>query len=313
MKSKLLVSTLALAFAGSGALHAEESAQSAAPAPSAPPLPFHTIEGYGGGAITPIAYLVNPAAEGEVFGLPSAAVSYVHAGEKNLWAFTVTETLWDRLELGYGYDRFGVGTLDDDILSATGVDIGRDHVSLQTFSARVLVLKENTFGDWTPSVTAGVHFKKNSGIEEIDARLGGALSSIGLDDDSGVEYTLTASKTIVAPWTGGKPLIVSAGLRNSAASHLGLLGFADDRETTFEGNVVYIPTSWLLLAYEYRQKGDPYGVIPGLVGKEDDWHAVDVSWLINSHATLVAGWGAFGQLANTEENGAWYLQLKYEL
>ena len=24
-----------------------------------PPLPFHTIEGYGGGAITPMAYLVN--------------------------------------------------------------------------------------------------------------------------------------------------------------------------------------------------------------------------------------------------------------
>lgn len=311
MKTTVLASTLALAFAATGALNAQES-DAAAPQ-SAPPLPFHTIEGYGGGAITPIAYLVNPAAEGQTFGLPSAAVSYVHAGEKNLWAFTVTETLWDRLELGYGYDRFGVGTLDDDILAATGVDIGRDHVALQTLNARVLVLKENSFGAWTPSITAGVHFKKNTGIEEIDDRLGGALTSIGLHDDSGVEYTLTASKTFVGAWTGGNPLILSAGLRNSSAAHLGLLGFADDRDTTFEGNVVYVPTSWLLLAYEYRQKGDPYGVIPGLVGRENDWHAVDVSWLVNSHATVVAGWGAFGTLANTKENGAWYLQFKYEL
>ena len=310
MKSTVLISTLALALVGAGNLSAEETAPQAQ---EAPPLPFHTIEGYGGGAITPIAYLVNPASDGGTFGLPSAAASYVTAGHKNLLALTATETLWGRLELGYGYDRFGVGTLDDDILAATGVDIKRDHVELQTISARVLAVKEGSFGDWTPALTAGVHFKKNTGIDDIDRRLGGALTSIGLDDDSGVDYTVTASKTFVGGWTGGRPLILSAGLRNSSAAHLGLLGFADHRTTTFEGNVVYIPTSWLLLAYEYRQKGDPYGVIPGLVGKEDDWHAVDASWLINSHATLVAGWGAFGTLANTKENGAWFLQFKYEL
>jgi hypothetical protein len=40
---------------------------------------------------------------------------------------------------------------------------------------------------------------------------------------------------------------------------------------------------------------------------------VDVSWLINSNSTLVLGWGALGTLANTKENGSWYLQYKYEL
>jgi hypothetical protein len=313
MKTTVLLSTLALALSGASGLYGQEQQPAAAPAPAAPPLPFHTIEGYGGGAITPIAYLVNPAADGQTFGLPSAAVSYVTAGHKSLAAYTITETLLDRVEFGYGYDKFGVGTLDDAILAATGVDIGRNSVTLQTFSVRGLIIKENSFGDWTPAVTVGAHYKKNTGITEIDNRLGGALTSIGLHDDTGVDYTLTASKAFVADWTGGHPLIVSAGLRNSSAAHLGLLGFADDRTTTFEGNVVYIPTSWLLLAYEYRQKGDPYGVIPGLVGKEDDWHAVDVSWLVNSHATVVAGWGIFGTLANTKENGAWYLQIKYEL
>ena len=310
MKNNIPIKTFAIFLLASASLYAEEAATAQA---APPPLPFHTIEGYGGGAITPIAYLVNPAADDGVFGLPSAAVSYVTAGEKNLLALTVTETLWGRVELGYGYEKFGIGTLDDDILAATTVDIKRDNVTLQIANARVLVIKENTGGKWVPAITVGAHLKKNTGITEIDDRLGGALTSIGLDDDTGIDYTLTLSKTIVGDFTGGKPFIVSAGVRNGSGAQLGLLGFSDDRETTFEGNIVFIPTSWLLLAYEYRQKTDPYKRIPGLVGKEDDWQAVDVSWLINSHATLVAGWGIFGNLANTEENGSWYLQLKYEL
>ncbi|MBN1404039.1 MAG: DUF3034 family protein [Opitutales bacterium] len=306
-KSKKTLITAALLVAFTISALAEEGGaveEKAAP----PPLPFHTIEGYGGGAITPIAYLVNPSPDaGQVFGLPSASYSYVNAGKKSLQAFALTETLWGRLELGYAYNRFGVGTLDDDILDATGIDIERGHVGLHNLNLRVLLLNES---ETLPAITAGIHYKKNEGIEDIDAKLGGALSSIGLDDDRGLDFTLTASKLFTP---AGKPFIVSAGLRSSEASHIGLLGFSDDRELTFEGNVVWIPTSWLLLAYEYRQKSDSYDRIPGLVGREDDWHAIDVSWLINSHATLVAGWGRLGTLANTKENDAWYLQLKYEL
>ena len=51
---------------------------------------------------------------------------------------------------------------------------------------------------------------------------------------------------------------------------------------------------------------------PGLIGDEDNWHAIDVSWIINGHMTLVAGWGAFGNIANGSENGACWLQFKYE-
>jgi hypothetical protein len=258
---------------------------------------------------------VNPAVDAkDTFGLPSFASSYVTAGHKNLLALTGTETLGGRLELGYGYDRFDTGTLDGDILKATGVDVDHKHVALQSYNARVLIIKENDYGtNWLPAITAGVQYKKNSGIEEIDNKLGGALTSIGLDSSDGEDYFVTATKAFVADWTFGHPLIVSAGARNSSAAQLGFLGFSDHRTTTFEGNVVYIPTSWLLVAYEYRQKGDPYRRIGKLVGPEDDWQAVDVSWLINSHATLVAGWGIFGNVVNTKEDGAWFLQLKYEL
>jgi hypothetical protein len=308
-KLKLLLISLGAAFTlSANAAEANPEAQEPAAKASPPPLPFHTIEGYGGGAITPIAYLVNPAEDaGEVFGKPSIAYSYVHAGEKDLNAFTFTETLWGRVELGYGYDKFGVGTLDDDILAATGVDLDRSSVGLHNFNLRALVLKEDAY---LPAVTVGFSYKKNDGIGSIDDQLGGALSSIGLDDNTGYDFTVTASKSFSV---GGRPLIVSAGLRNSEASHIGLLGFSDDRHTTFEGNLVYVPTNWLVLGYEYRQKADPYGRINGLVGQEDDWQALDASWIINEHATFVVGWAKLGTLANTKEDSAWFIQVKYEL
>ncbi|MHC4985272.1 MAG: hypothetical protein ACYTFO_03860, partial [Planctomycetota bacterium] len=43
---------------------AETVAADEAAVTKGPPLPLHCIEGYGGGAITPVAYLVNPGAEG---------------------------------------------------------------------------------------------------------------------------------------------------------------------------------------------------------------------------------------------------------
>ena len=89
-----------------------------------PPLPFITIEGAGGGAITQMAYLVNPAKEGEVFGKPSVAIDYIGLGSKSLDTLMVTENLWGRIELGFAADRLSLGTLPGAIQTATGRDIG---------------------------------------------------------------------------------------------------------------------------------------------------------------------------------------------
>ncbi len=261
-----------------------------------------------------MAYLVNPGPKDTIFGLPSAAFSDVIAGSKGLQAFTVTETLLQRIELGYALDRFGTGTLEDDIRRHTGVNIDNDAVYMQNFNVRGQFLQENEFGlNFLPALTGAVQMKYNDDIAEINHRLGGALGSIGYDSPFGIDYVLTASKTIVdKTWTLGRPLIVTGGLRNSDAAQLGFLGFGTQRHWTFEGSIAYMPTDWLLIAYEFRGKEDPYGEIPGLVGNEDNWNAIDVSWIINKHATLVAGYGAFGTVVNTQENDAFWLQFKWE-
>ncbi len=302
------------------------TAPAPAPAPEkGPPLPFHTIEGYGGGAITPMAYLVNPGPDDTLFGKPAAAMSFVGLGSKNLDALTFTETLFGRVELGYGADRLGLGTLPSAIrnftvgpAAPTGIDVGHSDLWLHTWSIRGLVIKENDpvlkdllGGFEVPAFTIGVHFKYNDSVADINTKLGGAPSSIGYTSATGEDYTFTATKTFGTGFFG-KPLITTAGLRLSEASDLGFLGFGSNYNATFEGNVAILPWDKVLIAYEFRQKTDPYGEIPGLIGVENNWNAIDVGLILNSHSTLVAGWGHFGNLVNAEADSSWWLQLKYE-
>lgn len=283
-----------------------------APPAKGPPLPVHTIEGYGGGAITPTAYLVNPGPKDSFFGLPATSLTYANIGHgKNVETAAVTETLFGRLELGYGLSRFGIGEVKQDIQDATGVDVGRDDVYLHNFNARYLAIEENSFGtNWVPAVTAGVHYKINDGIDSLDHRLGGAFSNIGLESNQGVDLTLTASKTI--PNVFGRPLILTGGLRNSDAAWLGYLGFGGERHTTFEGSAIYLPLDWLAVGYEFRQKVDPYETIPGLVEEEDNLQAVSLIFIPNNHLNIALVYGAFGKVLNKDENQVLAVQLKWE-
>jgi hypothetical protein len=284
----------------------------------APPLPFHSIEGYGGGAITPMAYLVNPGPKDAVLGKPAMGLTVGNLGDKQLEAITITETLFDRIELGYGADRASLGDLPSDIRGSTDMDMEAGSVWLHNFNVRFLLVKEDTdlAGIPLPAVTAGIHFKYNDGIAQINNSLGNALSTIGYRANNGVDFTLTATKNIAK--IVGRPLFITAGLRESEAAEIGLLGFGNTYHLTFEGNIVYMATDRLAIGCEIRQKYDPYGTLassePGemLVGPENNWYAVEAGYILNSHTTLCAGWGHFGNVVNSEADNSWLMQLKYE-
>ena len=300
------------------------AAPAPAPAPAAPaddkgpPLPFQTIEGYGGGGITPFAYLVNPGKDDCFWGKPATALTFINARQKDLFAVTASETLFGRLELSYGGNRLGLGTLPAEVKAYTPYTVEEDSVWLQNFNFRLLLWKENDclFGIKAPAITAGVSLKFNSDIANINRELNGALSSIGYRRDSGVDFTLTATKTFPKLLLD-RPVIFTAGLRLSEAADLGFLGFGDTYRATFEGNVAWLPWDKVLVAYEFRQNADPYGKIANgvggyLIGEENNWNAFDLALIVNKHSTLVAGWALLGNLANAEANNTWFLQYKYE-
>jgi len=294
-----------------------DEATNAAPAKAEkpPPLPLHQIEGSGGIFSTLSAYLVNPPRDGEPVGRPAAGFSFVDLGYgRELYSLTATETPWKRLELGFAYENFNLGDLPQDILHQTGLNVSDQSVSLYNANARLQLLKENEFDQkWVPALTFGAHYKYNDTINNLDHDLHGTLTSVGIRDNSGVDFTLYASKLFTfLP----RPVLLELGGRATKGVWTGLAGFTEDYSFLFEGNIGVFITDNLILAAEYRQMPNNYTpiVVNGetVVGKSSDWWTIDAAYIINRHWTVALGYGHFGQVLNHQANGTWGITTKYE-
>ena len=283
----------------------------AQPAEKAAPLPLHQIEGNGGIFSTLSAYIVNPPRNGELLGRPSIGFAYVNIGHgQNLEALTATESPWKRLELGYAWDRLGLGDLPLAIKNATTVSINRSDVQLHSFNARLQLLTEGEFDQkWIPALTLGAHYKYNDGIHQIDNELGGALSAAGLTHHDGTDFTLYASKMFTQT---PRPVLIELGGRATEAVWNGLGGFTSRYDFLFEGNVVVFVTGNLALAAEYRQQPNEYKPVGNLVKAEGDWWTLDAAYVVNNRLTVAVGYGHFGNLLNHEANGVWGITTKWE-
>ena len=276
-----------------------------------PPIPPQSIEGPGGIFVTPLAYLVSPAEEGKIFGKPVIGASWAQLQDKRFLAFTFSETLWDRVELSYAYDNLEIADLTSKIHRVTGMRADSSHAELHNFNLRVNLLKEGDYKQaWLPAVTAGIHYKYNATEHDLNKSLNGVLKSIGVKDDSGIDYTLTATKMFkeLLP----KPLVLSAGVRVTKASHIGLLGFSDTYQAVGEFNFAQFLTDNLALVGEYRMKPDKLKRIPGLVEKEDDWWDLAFFYVLNNHSSISVGYLNPGHVLNDNVRAAPAARLIYE-
>ncbi|MDR3460149.1 MAG: DUF3034 family protein [Verrucomicrobiae bacterium] len=310
-----LLAALLVATAPATCLQAEDAAAAttnapaktgAAPAEKPAPLPLHQIEGNGGIFSTLSAYIVNPPRNGEPVGRPSVGFAYVDLGhEINLEALTITESPLKRLELGYGWNRLDLGDLPQVL------GISTHEVQLHNFNVRYQILKEGEFDQkWIPALTAGVHYKYNDGISDVNNEVGGALASVAhIAHHDGEDFTLYASKLFTQL---PRPVLLELGGRATEGVWNGLGGFTSSYNFVFEGNVVVFVTDKLALAAEYKQQPRDYTAIGDVVRKQGDWWTIDAAYVVNSHLTLAVGYGHFGNVLNHEANGVWGITTKWE-
>jgi len=287
------------------------TAPAASPSEKGDPLPLHQIEGSGGIFSTLSAYIVNPPRNGEWLGRPSVGFAYVNLGnDRDLESLTITESPLPRLELGYGWNRLGLGDLPLALNNALGGYNGPNSVQLHNFNARYQLVKENEFEQkWLPALTAGVHYKYNDDISDVNNAAGGALTAHGISYDNAADFTLYASKLFTQL---PRPVLVEAGGRATRAVWDGLGGFTSGYNFVFEGNVVVFVTDKILLAAEYKQQPDSYAPIGNLVRAESDWWTLDAAYVVNKHLTLAVGYGHFGNVLNHQADGVWGITTKWE-
>lgn len=303
----LVALAMVAVFAVSGVYAADGEGES-----EGPPLPLHTFEGVGGRPITPTAYLTNPGPEGTTIGKPSVSAQYLMIGNRDMPTLAATWTLWERLELGYAVNRFSLDGLNDALSDFSGgmARTTEDELYLHHFNARFNLIPENVCGyGLVPAVTAGAHYKYNNGIDDLNDDVGNLLETIDFKRDRGFDATLTASKTIKAL---PRPVILSAGLRQSKASQFGLQGFTDEYMWSFEGNIGVLVTDRLLVGAEVRQQQEALDGAPGLVEQADTWWDVHAGYILNNNTDIYAVVGDAGSVLEKKDEVFYGAVLKYE-
>jgi len=274
-----------------------------------PPLPLHNLEGTAGGVSSPMAYLCNPGPPGTEIGMPTLSLTFLKAGDKEVQSYAFAWTFYRRLEFSYAANRVSLGDWPKAVREVAGLHLGRTHVWVHNLNLRGMIVEETPT---IPAVTAGVHFKLNESVHNINHRAAYVPRNVaGFEKASGAEFTLSIAKTFPKLLLD-RPVLANFGLRWTQAAYAGWLGFGNEWNTNIEAHIAWVPLDWLAVAYEYKQMQSPYERVGTLVREEDDWHTILVAWIINEHCTLAGAWGHLGAVVNHHEDCAWGIQFKYE-
>ena len=246
--------------------------------------PFINLEGVGGVAFNPLAYLADSGGDDshlkvghvDVIGEPRFGGWFVNLGESKIdWAsFGVADTLFKRLEISYGYETVAL---------SGGPTFHKNNVG-----AKFLILEENSFGSkFFPAISVGTIYKATS---DKPLRQAGLLTLRA----SGEDWYIVATKTITQLPV---PVILSGGLLSSEEYVTGVLGFNNKRKTTGFANIDVVLPHGIVVGYEFKQ-GEEYATL-----KNANYWDAHLAWLANKNLTLIAAFTHTGSVQSTTNKG----------
>ena len=301
-------------------------------------IPLLNIEGEGGGAIVPWAYVSNASKDGGV-GMPAASIWTWVSDSYTINFWPVAVSIGDRLELGFAYQNLDISTLKSDLRSdssaaltaANRLDAKLDNLQMITAHAKFQFLKET---ESLPAMAISVSYKKALDIDELDdnltasarktaAGLPKVLKWMGVDDDSGFEVNLMATKL----WKTKIPLLTSVNLRYTQANQLGFLGFSDDWSLNPEFTLAILPEPNVAVGVEYRHKpnklrslnqyldanaGATFSALNDYSFEEDDFIDFFVAYLPTPNLTIAAGVANIGNVVHRDTKAIWAFNVNYD-
>ena len=243
--------------------------------------PFNNLEGVGGVAFNPLAYLADSGEEfikvgdTNIVAKPRFGAWYVNLPDAKIdWtSFGVATTLFKRLEVSYGYQNIS----------------WEAHPTFHknNIGAKLLLLKENSFSTkFVPAISIGTIYKNTSNKSLREAGITSLRSS-------GEDWYAVATKTVnLLP----VPVILSGGLLSTQEYVTGVLGFSNKSELTGFANIDIVLPHGFVVGYEFKQ-----GARFSNVQNANYWDA-HLAWIPNKNLTVIAAYtatGSYGKVGNT--------------
>ena len=240
--------------------------------------PFVNLEGVGGVAFNPLAYLADSDGENshfkigntDIIGKPRFGAWYVNLDHVNVdWtAIGVVDTFFNRLEVSYGYE-----TINQDNTTAKHKN---------NIGTKLLLLPENSFDTkFLPAISVGSIFKHTSNV------------GTGVDA-SGQDYYVVATKLITQL---PRPVLLSGGVLSTKGKTTGVFGYDKDRRATGFGNIDVILPLNLIAGFEYKQ-GAHYKD-----WKDANYWDAHLAWTPNKNLTLILAYVDAGDHKSTKVTG----------
>lgn len=243
-----------------------------------------TVEGSSGGGIARWATIGGKQMSGGI-GV-SAHATAIELSDFGWRSYGAALGLGDRVELSFAradFDTHDVGAL---------LGIGQGYTfNVDTLGAKVRVAGDLVYGEsWLPQIAVGIEHKRS--------RDGELVRALGAADDEGTDYTLSATKLLLA-----RSLLLNATLRYTEANELGLLGFGSaagaDYTLQFEGSLGYQLSRRAVVGAEYRTMPDNLGL------GDDRWMDIFAAYALTDQMTLIAAYVDLGSIATIpDQRGA---------
>jgi hypothetical protein len=256
-------------------------------------VPLNNLEGVGGVAFNPLAYLANAGSKwkkeapvSEVagkdkkaydgFGLlskvskPQVGAWYVRLPQAHVdWtALGTAASIFDRLEVSYGWEA---------VAPHGGKTIYKNNVG-----TKLLLVPENA-GDhkFIPAISIGGILKNTNYVPAGTKHVG-------------VDVYLVATKLIKET---PLPVLLSGGLLATNSRTTGVFGYDPNYRFTWFGNADLIVLKNLAVGYEYKQGAKFHG------WHDADYQDVHATWFINDKWTLVGAWVYAGDAKSSKAVG----------
>lgn len=246
------------------------------------------IEGAAGGGLTPWALISGYGTDAQTGGSVFYTQAKTNGGfELDSGGFSIGFN--NRVELSLSQQKFGFSNT-----------VPGESARMNTLGAKLRLFGDAVYDQdsWLPQLAAGVQLKHNEDYDLVP-------KSLGAKHASGLDFYLAATKLYLGA-VFGRNLLLSGTMQATKANQFGLLGFGGDKNNHYQlqpaASVAVMLTDNLILGAEYRARPDNLNVY-----KEDDAKDVFLAWFPIKNFSVTAAYLDLGNIANKDNQSAWYL------